>query len=95
MAKLIKVTGKKPHGIRDVYPENGKTFQLDELYKLLEVDLIEIIRGSNGHSLIVLDEEGKLKPSPIVNGIASIFAFPGGRDMIVGNALICEPEEIE
>lgn len=95
MAKLIKITGSAPRGIRNVKPRNGETFELEELYELLEVDMIEIVPSSNGRQLVVIDEEGKLKQNPIVNGLASIACFPGGRDMIVGNALICNPNEIE
>lgn len=95
MAKLIKVNGKKPLGVSKVEPDNGTDFQLQELYELLEVDTIEIVKSSNGRHLVVIDEEGKLKPDPVVNGLASILCFPGGRDMIVGNALICDTEEIK
>jgi hypothetical protein len=53
-----------------VTPANGKTFHFKELYKLLNVDMIQIVELADGN-LLVLDEEGKLKDEAIVNEIAT------------------------
>ena len=80
--------------IESIEPENGKDFQLKELYKLIECDLIEIIYHDkliNGKEyIIIIDEEGKLKESPI-NYIVTSF-WNVSRDFIVGNAIICPKE---
>lgn len=82
----------------EVQPKNGKTFELEEMYKMLGCDMIEIVDLKNGEILII-DEEGKFKEHPIRNTIATNIArnhhaiWP--MDEIVGDVLLCKLEEVE
>src|ERR1700674_266546 len=55
--------------IRVVQPV-GKKFTIKELYKLLDIDMIQIIELYDNR-LLIIDEEGKLKDEVIVNKIAT------------------------
>lgn len=88
MATLIKVDGSQ----KDVFPadkENG--FTLEELYGLLECEMIEIATTFQDGKMLVVDEEGLLKPDPIVNQVASMLV----GDYIVGNAIVVSQEEFQ
>ena len=94
MATLLKPDGTI---IENVTPANGKDFQLQELYDLVECEMIEIVRRIGRHSsrsVIVIDEEGKLTGKPL-NQNATNVAKIDHRDCIVGNALVCEDGEME
>lgn len=92
IAKLIRTD----NSIIDVIPENGIDFKLDELHQLLSCDTIELVHPQNplfANTFLVIDENGKLKPS-IVNMIATvIFGCPD--DIIVGDALLCSHDQLE
>lgn len=88
MAKLIK-----PDGIEQlVEPRNGKEFQLDELYALIECDTVQLVHLADG-SAMFCDEEAKLKKVwPAVNEKATrLLAAAGGLpgDVVLGNVLVC------
>lgn len=90
MEALI-VTASGTH--RKVTPANGTHFSLQEIYKLLKCELVEIIRLSK-NMIMVVDEEGKLKSEPDVNVNASLIAMTHGAifigDKVCGDALICD-----
>lgn len=88
MATLIFTNGEK----KRVVPENGKTFQLQELRRLVECDWIEVVNMKDGR-LLVVDEEGKLRKKRCNTAASIIYNHP--YDVIVGNALLCDAEEIE
>lgn len=73
MATLIKASGDT----LEVQPANGKDFKLKELYKLLNCNLIEIIRLSDGR-IMVADEEGKCSDDHEVN-LSATLLFREGR----------------
>lgn len=88
MATLIKVDGSQ----KDVFPadkENG--FTLKELYGLLECEMIEIATIFQDGKMLVVDEEGLLKPDPVVNPVASMLV----GDYIVGNAIVLDNKEFQ
>lgn len=98
MALLIYPDGK----LVKVDPENGKTFELDELYNLLDCEMIQIIEPpSKKGAILVIDEEGKLKGKPL-NGLATEMwqqhcEEGSGRsfDTVVGTVLLTESNFIE
>ncbi len=69
-----------------IKPENGKDFSLQELYKLLNCELVEIVYIRNSNKILIIDEEGKLKPNPILNLKATQMCPP---HTIVGKAVLC------
>lgn len=94
MATLYKHSGAQV----EVTPANGRDFQLDELYKLLDTDIIQVVHGIKGH-LMIIDEEGKLKDGweDRVNLAATMqikhALLP--NDLIVGHALVCKKGEFK
>lgn len=90
MATLIKTDGTK----REFEPQNGRNFQLRELYELLSCSQVQIIELSN-NQLMIMDEEGLFKDPVIMNKEATLLArdvlFDG--DCIVGDALVCESHQ--
>lgn len=94
MAELLKVDGT----ITPVEPKDPeKGFTLDELYALLNVEMIEVAypEKDSGHILVV-DEEGKLTDwKDRVNVEASRRYGWVGHDVIVGDALWCQSEELK
>lgn len=88
MATLIKTDCSQT----EVFPkdkENG--FTLDEVYALIGCELVEIACRFEDGKMMLVDEEGLLKPDPEVNPLASMLF----GDYIVGNALIVEDEEFQ
>ena len=95
MSKAILIT---PLGERkEITPQNGTDFQLDEIYSHLsydgpEVNTFELVHLHDGRYMLI-DEEGKLKKEPVINPIATAFYLQGRSyysDMIVGNVIICD-----
>lgn len=71
----------------EVFPEDNNTFTLQELYKLLDCDMIQTLNLGN-NKIMIVDEEGKLKRNQIFNEKATEML--GYRhDFIVGKVLIC------
>lgn len=68
MATILRVDGSK----EEVYPANGRDFQLRELQHIVGGH-IEIIQASDG--IMVVNEEGKLQGLPR-NEQATALAFP-------------------
>jgi len=74
----------------DVAPHNGNTFTLQELYKKLDCELIEIINLKD-EWIMIIDEEGKLHNKKI-NDIATTYfrkQNPYVHDFIVGDVILC------
>lgn len=97
MALLIKSDGSTQH----VNPENGTDFELRQLHRLLECDMIEVIYLPKSREIMVIDEEGKFKSPCILNLLATALAVEKGFEFIpsdpgiVGHALICKDEELK
>ena len=88
MAKFIKSDGTTT----EVKPENGSDFGLQELYRYTNGGPIEIVRAYDGQSIIVLNEEGKMKDLPINNIATMLYGNP--YDYIVGDVLLCKNGEV-
>ena len=84
MATLLYADGRK----ETVKPSNGKTFELEELQGFVH-GYIEIVNVSEGR-LLVVDDEGLFKPLSL-NPNASAVA----EMLIVGDALLCNSDEID
>lgn len=91
MAKLIT-----PTGVTEVKPENGKDFKLDQLYRLLNCEMIQVVNLGHGN-IMILDEEGKCKDVQVYNLIATMKTrgILADDDVIIGNALICKSSELK
>lgn len=92
-AKLLKPN--KPEEI--VAPKNGKSFTLDEVYKLLDVQMIEVVR-LKGNLILICDEEGLLHKDPVVNREATrLYQESAGTQSvgIVGNAILCSSKQFK
>ncbi len=94
MADLIDGNGRA----KLVQPSNrNHGFTLDELYKLLDCETVEVVNLHDGR-LMVIDEEGKFKENHFVNPKATrMLHLAGGMpdDYIAGLALICSQEEFQ
>lgn len=92
-AKLMKVSGE----VMEIEPKNGTDFKLDELYKLLQCSLVEVI-NLNQDDIMVVDEEGKWASNNVVNVNATKCAQENQAilfwDYIAGNAIVCNRKMI-
>src|SRR5262249_27740327 len=94
MATLIRTDGTES----EIRPENGKNFELDEMYRLIgnRCDIVEAIVLGDGTTMWI-DEEGKLRwPTPAINRKATRLLVRAGGirgDFVVGNVLIATPAE--
>ena len=87
MATLYEPSG----GGTPCRPRNGKKFALDELQGLIG-GYIEMVRipGDAGRRVFFVDEEGRLKhlrPNVRASHLAG--------QLLVGNALLCSPKEVD
>lgn len=103
MATLYKVNGTV---VKDIKPKDPKTgFSLDELYKLIDTDIIQpIYHGSNANRqpfIFIGDEEGRLKPNAKVNWIATSLLHHRDRvvamsgTILFGNILEVDDKEFK
>jgi hypothetical protein len=82
-----------------VVPKNKRNgFTLDELYKLIECETVQMIYLDDKRTMW-MDEESKLKAvPPPVNILATQYLHRAGGaldDFILGNVLICEKSEVK
>lgn len=90
MARLYKTNGE----VLNVHPENNHDFSLEELQNYVEGD-IQIVHLSDNEVLVV-NEEGKLHRLPFNENATKVWIkYYGKSDYIVGNALVCNSDEIE
>lgn len=89
MATLLHWTGTKEIVVpKD--PING--FTLDELYKHIQTNMVEMVRLRDGRTMWI-DEEGKFnQPNHVNHAATRLLQQAGGipGDYIAGNALIAE-----
>ena len=89
MAIIIKVNGETEH----THPSNGSVFTLKELQDAVGgyIQIVSITAGEHSGSLMIVDEEGLIKPNPQVNKEASLIA----GQQIVGQVIIIDRVQIE
>lgn len=88
MATIVKITGEH----QNIEPANGRIFTLEELQHVVDgyIQIVPITAGEHSGRLLICDEEGLIKPNPILNKEASKIA--GQR--IVGQVIIISKEQI-
>lgn len=93
-ALLYKVGGI----VLDVTPADGQPFSLEQLYKMLECDMVEFLTFPDGRVMIG-DEEARLKQNAKHNTVAELEwarawpqeKYPLNNDgSVFGNVLICD-----
>lgn len=91
MAVIYKTNGERV----GIDPANGKNFSLEEMQKavggyvqILRMDLDGIPR------ILICNEEGKLEGLPVNDTVTALVRSAGGFDEIVGDVLICLPEQL-
>ena len=90
MATLYRVDGKT----EEVEPRDKKKgFSLEELYKLIDTDMVEVVRS--GKAILIIDEEGKIKRKPRNNIATDLATHLGPGDFIVGDVLRCKKGEFK
>jgi hypothetical protein len=88
-AKLIKTDGSMSW----ITPDNRTDFTLQEAYKLLHCAMVEIVYLSNGQ-LMIVDEEGWLKPGAQVNITATklYWCQRNTEHLIAGDVIVCDAD---
>lgn len=93
--KLLNTNGQ----VQEIEPLNGETFSLEELYRMLDCELVEIVHLHGCEDILVIDEEGKFAQCPEFNSTATEIARKhraiAQYDYIVGKALLCNSDMIE
>jgi hypothetical protein len=85
MAKIIKHTGF----IYEVSPKNGESFQLDECQAIVG-GFIEMVRTITGEVMLI-NEDGRSLKLPFNSLASSLYE----HDIILGDVLVCRPEEFK
>jgi hypothetical protein len=90
-AQVIKVDGT----IVEVEPKNGTDFSLEEMYEHTGSSMVQFVNSNDGRFMIV-DEEGRLFGKEINTAATELYSLgehPGYE--LVGDVLICSPEQIK
>ena len=87
MATLIKSNGEETN----VTPQNKTDFKLDELQNYVG-GIIEIVRTKD-NKMMVINEEGKINELPMNEKATELYIY-SESDLIVGDVLICDENEI-
>ena len=78
----------------DYTPNNGKTFELDELQGIVDGNF-EIVRLRDGR-IIIVDEDGKLKDKAVNIPATNILRRDHfTTDYIVGTAIVCDSDMVD
>lgn len=89
MARLYKTNGE----VIEVSPKNNRDFTLEELQSFVEGN-IEIINLTT-EKILIVNEEGKINKLPFNELATELWKkYYGRTDYIVGNALLCNSDEV-
>lgn len=95
MARIYYTTGESAK----VSPKNGQTFQLEELYDLIDCEYIQVLNIPDTNAIAIMDEEGKFNENARINEQMTDYLRRTGaiypHDFIVGNVIICDDEELD
>ena len=76
-----------PEGKRKAVKPANRVWTLEELYKLIDTDIVEVVYATkDSNFILIIDEEGKLKNKETniaATNLTNLYPF----DVIVGNAL--------
>lgn len=88
-----------PHSAepQPITPANGKSFKLAELYRLLDCNLVDVVRLTD-ELILIIDDEGKFREPAYLNLLATYLWHqhqPTARsvDAIVGRAILCHDRQ--
>lgn len=72
-------------------------FTLEELYPMLDTDIIEVVPVPGGTHIMIIDEIGKHKHKAYNPAASAALGphFMESGDYIVGKALVCRREELK
>lgn len=91
-ATLLKVDGTETV----ITPANGTDFTLEECYKHIGCDLVEVVRLDTvapTEMIMIVDEEALMKDELVVNQKASAIARRArAAEGICGNAILCDAD---
>ena len=88
MAHIIYANGL----VQEINPENKRNFSLEELQRIVHGYIESIHLPKN--RLMIINEEGKLKGLPVNILATREILSHGYNDVIVGNVLICNSDEV-
>lgn len=80
----------------EITPANGSDFTLEELYKHLDTDLVEVVHleacETSDEAIMIVDEEARFKGKTF-NALASAEFYHRRMFLqeIYGDAIICDP----
>jgi hypothetical protein len=94
---IIDKQGIANLSIEHLEPENGKTYELDEMQKAVEgyIEIAGTISIDNKNYTIVVNEEGLIKDLPINHGFWWAHGNKEGKHKYVGNVLLIPEEMLE
>lgn len=80
-----------------VVPANGRSFQLAELYRLLDCTQVDVVRLTD-ELILIIDDEGKFRHPAYLNLLATYLWHsyqPAARevDAIVGRVILCHDQQ--
>jgi hypothetical protein len=75
----------------EVQPKNGTNYSLEELYKMLGCEMVEVVYTQDNDTILICDEEGTFVENPRRNVQASNLA----GCQIVGNVLVCHTSRFQ
>lgn len=77
----------------DVKPDNGKDFQLEEVYSLISSEIVQTVDMPN-HCIMIMDEEGLPNHKDFNKNATRLFQeLYGEIGYIVGDVLVCPAEQ--
>lgn len=88
---------EKPLPINVEPAEPGK-ITLEQAYRLLDCDTVQLVYLADSGYVLIIDEEGKYKPDAKMNLLASVAWYhhvpqARGVDCIVGKAILCHTSQ--
>lgn len=90
MAQLIRTDGRVAV-VETVHPKDGHKFTLQEYYKLINCEWIDMLTVyPNGrHQELIVDDNGRQKGLPVNKMASQIAGF-----VVVGDVLLCDIENM-
>lgn len=90
-----------PHSAhpQPVQPANGRCFEVEELYALLNCETVQVVEITE-ELILIIDENGKLSQPAYLNLLATYLWYhhqpeARGVDSIVGRAILCHTSQLE
>ena len=88
-----------PHSAepQPVRPQNGRSFKLAELYRMLDCQRVDVVPLTKD-LILIIDDEGKFRNPAYLNLLATYLWYQHqpearGVDSIVGRAILCHDQQ--